>query len=236
MKKYFIFLYIFTSLKISAQTFNEEKTSMINYVRRMYNSSPFEGAKLIEGNENSYYIAAINLPINNISNDSNNLIALKKAQEAGKITFAEPCIKFEMLSSDIDNNKKTITYLFSFQPISDFIKICYKKQPFDGAKIISAPSNNYFVSVIALDFQKYSSESMMDRLALLKAKQQANTLFNGSVLSSDIVIQTEETTGKTVSTESIREQSMGFVEGIELLSKYVVSEKKVFVFYKELKK
>ena len=36
------------------------------------------------------------------------------------------------------------------------------------------------------------------------------------------------------STEIIREQSMGFVEGLEILVKYTVNEKKVYIFYREL--
>jgi hypothetical protein len=218
------------------QSFNDEKISMINYVKRMYASSPFEGAKLIEGNETSYYVAAINLPINNTTLETNNVIAEKMAQEAGKTTFAEPCIKFEMLNSDISSDKKTVTYLFSFQPLSTFIKLAYKKQPFEGAKIIAAPKSNYFVSVISLDPKKYTSESLMDRVALIKAKQQANTLFNGSNISSDLIIQTEVITGNTVSTESIREQSMGFVEGLEILLKFIENDKKVYIFYRELSK
>jgi hypothetical protein len=202
----------------------------------MYVSSPFEGAKVIEGGEIPYYVAAISLPINNTTIESNAIIAEKKAQEAGKKTFAEPCIKFEMLNSDISSDKKMVTYLFSFEPLSTFIKLAYNKQPFEGAKIIASPKSNYFVSVISLDPHKYTSESLMDRVALIKANQQANTLFNGSTISSDFIIQTEVHTGNTVSTESIREQSMGFVEGLETLLKYIENDKKVYIFYRELSK
>jgi hypothetical protein len=216
------------------QSFNDEKTSMINYIKRMYNSSPFEGARFIEGNEGSYYIAAISLLNNTSSAEINNTLAVKKAQEAVKISFAEPCIKFEMLSILTDDTKKSTTYLFSCQLLSDFVKAAYKKQPFNGAKIIAAPKCNYFVSVIALDTHKYTSESLMDRVALIKAKQQANTLFNGSIISSDVIIKTDETSSITTSTETIREQSMGFVEGIETLLKYAENENKVYIFYREL--
>ena len=229
-------LIVLISIKSTAQSFNDEKTSMINYIKRMYSTSPFEGAKLIEGNENSYYVAAISLTSNTDSLQKNNSIAEKKAQEAAKTTFAEPCVKFEMLSIMINDTKKTTTYLFSCQLLSEFIKIVYKKQPFNGAKIIAAPKNNYFVSVITLDGQKYTSESLMDRVALIKAKQQANALFNGSVINSDIIIKTDEATGITTSNEIINEQSIGFVEGLETLTKYNLNESKVYIFYRELSK
>lgn len=223
-----------SSVVCYAQSFNDEKTSMINYVKRMYNSSPFEGAKLIEGNEGSYYVAAISLANDKNSLEFNNAVAEKKAQEAAKITFAEPCVKFEMLTTIADALKKTTTFLFSCQPLSEFVKATYKKQAFDGAKIVAAPNTSYFVSVIALITEKYSSESLMDRVALIKAKQQANTLFNGSVISSETIIKTNENSEVTISSEIIREQSMGFVEGLETLTKYPVNEKKVYIFYREL--
>ncbi len=234
MKKSIFILFLFTANTCFSQSFNDEKTSMVNYVKRMYNASPFEGAKKIEGLDISYYVVAVSLPFITNSIESKNALAEKKAEQAAKITFAEPCIKFEMLSTILNEKIKTTTYLFSCQPLSDFVKANYKKQPFNGAKIITATKCNYFVAVIALDSQKYSSESMMDRVALIKAKQQANTLFNGSFVSSDVIIKTDETSSITTSTEIIREQSMGFVEGIETLLKYAENENKVYIFYREL--
>jgi hypothetical protein len=73
---------------------------------------------------------------------------------------------------------KNTTYLFSCQPLSEFIKSSYSKQSFNGVKIIATPKTDYFISVITLDSKKYTNESLMDRVALIKAKQQANTLFN----------------------------------------------------------
>ena len=234
IKLILILIPMFNVCSSFGQSFNDEKTSMINYVKRMYTASPFEGAKIIEGNEGTYYIAAISLLNNTNSVEINNSLAEKKAQEAVKITFAEPCVKFEMLSIITDDIKKTSTYLFSCQPLSDFVKAAYKKQPFNGAKIIAAPKCNYFISVIALETNKYTSESMMDRVALIKAKQQANTLLNGSNISSDVLIKTDDVSGITTSSEIIREQSMGFVEGLETLTKYSSNQKKVYIFYREL--
>ena len=222
------FILIFTQVSTFAQSYNADNATFVNFVKRMYTTSPFTGAKLVSGEEGSFYIAAINLPNN--SNEQ----ASKKAHDAAKITFAEPCVKMEMLSTLPNEFNKSTTYLFSFQPLSTFIKDAYNKQAFTGAKIISAPLVNYFVSVISLDSQKYTSVSMMDRVALIKAKQQANTLFNGSTISSDMIIKTDEHANIVSSTEIIREQSMGFVEGLELLSKFSDNQNKVYIFYREL--
>ena len=229
-----ITIQFFISHPILAQSFNSDKTSLINFVKRMYSSSLFEGAKLIQGEEGTYYIAAITLSYNSQTLEYNSALAERKAQDASNKTFAQPCVKFEMLSTITDSSKKKCTYLFSCEPLSEFIKDEYKKQAFEGAKIILAPKNKYFVSVIALDTKKYASESLVDRVALIKAKQQANALFNGSVINSDIILKTDEGSSAVTSTEIIREQSMGFVEGIETLVKYAENENKVYIFYREL--
>jgi len=234
MKLVFILFAITYSNLASCQSFDEEKTSLINYIKRMYKSSPFEGTKLIEGDQGSHYIAAVSLVNSEGSPALNNSLAEKKAQEAAKKSFAEPCVKFEMLSILNEITPEVTTYLFSFQPLSEFIKLAYKKQAFNGAKIITTPICNYFVSVVSLDPRKYTAESLMDRVALIKAKQQANTLFNGSTIGSEIIIRTDEDAKVITSFELIREQSFGFVEGLESLLKYTENQNKVYVFYREL--
>ena len=219
-----------------AQSFNEEKTAMLNFVRRMYNSSPFEGARKLEGVDGNYYVIAIStsidskLPIEKLSR-----LAENEAMEAAKNTFAEPCINFEMLTIVERANDKS-TLIFLCEPLSVFISNKYKAQPFDGAKIVSTSNCSYFISVVTLSRSKFNNESIMDRVALIKAKQQANTLFNGSVISSDIMIYTDEKTEKASSAEIIREQSMGFVEGLEMLNKFTIADKVIYTFYNKLKK
>jgi hypothetical protein len=58
-------------------------------------------------------------------------------------------------------------------------------------------------------------------------------LFNGAKISSDLIIKTDEI-GNNTSTEIIREQAMGFIEGLEILNKFPLNEKKVYIFYREL--
>jgi hypothetical protein len=237
MKKYIVLIFLLhINYFVFSQSFSSEQISMINFVKRMYAANPFEGARMLSGEDGSYYIVAITL--SNQDNTSGNAeLAEKKAQSAAKSTFAEPSIKFQMLASISDEVKKSMTYLFSFTPLSVFVKDAYLKQSYSGAKIISTPKCNYFVSVVSLDSQKYiSNPLMMDRVASIKAKQQANVLFNGSTISSDLVIKTDENSNIVTSTEIIKEQSMGFVEGLELLSKYSNGQNKVFIYYRELEK
>ncbi len=127
--------------------------------------------------------------------------------------------------------------------LANFIKRMYNKTPFEGVKVVDDYDRSYFISLVVLEKAKYTSSSVMNRVAQVKARQQANTFFNGSTISSDLVIKTTEAkdsikTNTSVETiESIKESSLGFVEGMELLINFDTDEGKrmVFIFYREIK-
>jgi len=127
--------------------------------------------------------------------------------------------------------------------LSNFIKRMYNSVPFEGVKVIDDYDHQYFISVISLEKAKYPSSSTTNRVAQVKAQQQANTFFNGSIISSDLVIKTTETKDSTSTKstvemiESIRENSVGFVQGMELLTNFDAEEGKrmVFIYFREMK-
>jgi hypothetical protein len=211
---------------------------MVNYVKRLYNSSSFEGAKMIEGDDATYYVVAITL--HNLQPDStehNNRIALTKAQEAAQVAFAEPCVKFEMINLIENSSSHKTTFLFLCETLSAFVKNTYEKKPFDGSKIVAAPNNKYFIAVITLDNSKYVAVSSRDKVAQMKAKQQANTMFNGSTITSESILRTDENEKSTEvsSTEIIREQAMGFIDGIEFLTSFESRDNKTtYIYYKAI--
>jgi hypothetical protein len=221
-----ILTFLFIHLNVPAQSFDDEKVAMTNFVKRMYVASPFEGGKLLEGDEASYHVVAIS-PISSISKENE-----KKAQEIASTSFAEPFIKFEFIGQ-IGNSGNLLYYC---QPLSKFVKKNYLKEPFDGSRIVASPNNNYFISVVSLDPTKYTSPSLMDRVAQIKSNQQANAIFNGTTISSDIIITTEQNSKgvTTTSLELIREQTMGFVKGLMALMKFDHNGKKVFVYYQSI--
>lgn len=148
-----------------------------------------------------------------------------------------------ILLSFLANNSYCQGYNDEKTSLSNFIKRMYNSAPFEGVKVIEDYDHNYFISVISLEKAKYPSSSTMNRVAQVKAQQQANTFFNGSTISSDLVIKTTETkdstsTKSTVETiESIRENSVGFVQGMELLTNFDTDENKrmMFIYYREMK-
>jgi len=141
-------------------------------------------------------------------------------------------------------NSKAQSYNEDKTAMTNFIKRMYNSTPFEGVKVIEGYDEKYFISIISLEKAKYTSESTMMRVAQVKAQSQANTFFNGSTISSDFIIKTTEekqkdsantkTTLETI--ETIRENSIGFVKAMELLTNFDIEDGKrmVFIYYKEL--
>jgi len=142
-------------------------------------------------------------------------------------------IAFSSFSQSLNDDKITVT---------NFIKRMYNSAPFEGVKVIDDYDHQYFISVLSIEKLKYPNEATMHRVAQVKGQSQANIFFNGSTISSDLVIKTTETKSNdnpnsTVETiESIKENSMGFVKSMELLTNFDNTDGKrmVFIYFKEI--
>ena len=151
-----------------------------------------------------------------------------------KVTIFLLFIAISSYSQSINDDKTSVT---------NFIKRMYNSAPFEGVKVIDDYDHQYFISVLSLEKGKYPNESMMNRVAQVKGQSQANIFFNGSTISSDLVIKTTEnkstdkpsTAVETI--ESIKENAMGFVKSMELLANFDNPDAKrmVFIFYKLMK-
>jgi len=129
--------------------------------------------------------------------------------------------------------------------MTNFIKRMYTAKPFEGVKIADDYDHQYLISVISLEKAKYTSESTMNRVAQVKAQSQASTFLNGATISMDMVITTTEkkdsqnnvnTIVETV--ELIKQNSIGFSQGLELLTNFDNSDnlRMVFIYFREIKK
>ena len=129
--------------------------------------------------------------------------------------------------------------------LTNFIKRMYTAKPFEGVKIVDDYDHQYLISVISLEKAKYTSESTMNRVAQVKAQSQASTFLNGATISMDMVITTKESKDsanniKTIveTVEQIKQSSVGFSQGLELLSNFdnADSLRMIFIYIRELKK
>lgn len=127
--------------------------------------------------------------------------------------------------------------------LANFLKRMYTSAPFDGVKIIDDYDHQYLISVITFEKAKYSTESTMNRVAQVKAQSQANTFVNGATISMEYIISTKETVDSNSainttieSMEIIKESSVGFTQGLEILTNFddLENRKRTYIYIREL--
>ena len=118
---------------------------------------------------------------------------------------------------------------------TNFLVRMYNNAPFEGVRVVDDYDNAYLISVLALDKEKYKgNESIMNRVASVKAMAQASRHLNGANITQDMIIHTTEKSDGTSDTEiieSIHENSVGYVRALEQLTNFTRSDGKlVFIF------
>ena len=126
----------------------------------------------------------------------------------------------------------------------NFIKRLYTNNPFEGVKIMkNDEGNNYLICVISLKNDSNKTESTIFTIADVKARAKASQFFNQTSTSTELVIISKEEKYNTIklnnsqTTEILKETSSGYINGIELLTNFVNSDKKerLFIYFKEIK-
>ncbi|GHT53030.1 hypothetical protein AGMMS49982_14860 [Bacteroidia bacterium] len=122
--------------------------------------------------------------------------------------------------------------------LTNFLKRMYETAPFEGVRVVDDYDHTYLLSVLSLDTSKQPNESAMNRVASVKAMSQASRFFNGSNITSDMIIRTSEKSdgsGDTEIIETIKENSVGYVKALEQLTNFKGKEGwQVFIFYKKI--
>lgn len=122
---------------------------------------------------------------------------------------------------------------------TNFLVRMYNNAPFEGVRAVNDYDNAYLISVLALEPAKYKdNESIINRVASVKAMAQASRFLNGSNITQDMIIHTTEKSDGTSDTEileNIHQNSVGYVKAMELLTNFVRSDgKQVFIFASKL--
>lgn len=123
--------------------------------------------------------------------------------------------------------------------LANFLTRMYENSPFEGVRVIDDYEHQYLMSVLLLDPSKYgNNESTMNRVAGVKAMSQASRFFNGSQITSDLIIRTSEKSDGSADTEmieTINENSLGFVKSLEMLTCFDNDKgQRVFIFITEI--
>ena len=121
---------------------------------------------------------------------------------------------------------------------TNFLVRMYNNAPFEGVRAVNDYNNAYIISVLALDKAKYKTESVLNRVASVKAMAQASRYFNGANITDDMIIHTTEKADGTSDTEiieEIRENSIGYVKTLEQLTNFTREDGlQVFIFITDI--
>lgn len=72
--------------KTFAQSYNQERTALANFLVRMYESAPFDGVKAVEDYENAYLMSVVKLDKSKYNSESalNRVAAVKAMSQASR--------------------------------------------------------------------------------------------------------------------------------------------------------
>lgn len=116
-----ILFFLFISLTLKAQSYNDEKTSLSNFVKRMYTSTPFEGVKIIDNEDHQYLFSVISLEKAKYTNEAiMNRIAQVKAQSQASTFLNGADISMDMVittSEKKDNKNNVQTFVETVEQI-----------------------------------------------------------------------------------------------------------------------
>lgn len=107
-----LIMFLFGS--VNAQSFNGDKTSFTNFLKRMYTANPFEGVKIVDDYEHQYLVSVISLEKAKYTSESTmNRVAQVKAQSQASTFLNGATISMDMVittkvTKDSTNNVKTI--------------------------------------------------------------------------------------------------------------------------------
>ena len=120
MKNKLFYIFLILTINVFSQSFNDEKTSMINFTKRMYYNSPFEGVKIIDDYNQKYLISVISLEKVKYTDPSTmNRVAQIKAQSQANTFLNGASISMEMIIKTTDKavNDSTSTLVESIEII-----------------------------------------------------------------------------------------------------------------------
>lgn len=142
MKKALLLITLCTALAINvcAQSYDQERVALRNFLVRMYKAEPFEGVKVVSDYENNYLLSVVLVTDNGQSESARNRIAQVKSQRqtsqylGGLITSQSETI---IRTTENVKEQKTI------EEITDIIKensIGFTKA-MEVLTVIDAPNN-----------------------------------------------------------------------------------------------
>jgi hypothetical protein len=103
----------FISSSCFSQSFNELKTPLANFVKRMYNDTKFEGVKVVDDYDHQYFISVLSLEKAKYNSPSiMNRVAHVKAQSQANTFLNGATIDMEMIIKTTEQKTKDSNNIF----------------------------------------------------------------------------------------------------------------------------
>lgn len=105
MNKFLIIIIaVLSSVGLSAQNYNQEKTALTNFLVRMYENAPFNGVKAVEDYDNAYLMSVVKLDKAKYKSESAlNRVASVKAMSQASRFFNGSSITEDMIIRTTEN-------------------------------------------------------------------------------------------------------------------------------------
>jgi len=107
MKKWLLFIFILPVLPCFSQDYSTGKTSLSNFLKRMYNQTAFEGVKIVEDYDNTYLISVLSLDKNKYKSDNVlNRVAQVKARQQVSVFLNGSTISSDLIIRTTETKKR----------------------------------------------------------------------------------------------------------------------------------
>ncbi len=120
--------------------------------------------------------------------------------------------------------------------LAEKIKEIFINQPFDGVRIIEIYKTKYFLSASSVKIQRTDNLTDLTRIATMKAKNSMIKYLNGSQITSVEIVKiidrnlaNGEIQYITDSIELIKENSIGFIRGLETIISFLDNGKSTLI-------
>lgn len=98
MKTTIIFFCVLFSISSYSQQFSSNRVSLENFIKRMYNSKPFEGVKVMQDYDNNYLVSVVIMKVDSSKSESTlNRIASIKAKSNANLFISGSAITSESI-------------------------------------------------------------------------------------------------------------------------------------------
>lgn len=134
---------------VYAQSFDQERIALAKFIERMYNSSPFEGCRIVDDYDNSYLLSVVELDKSKYKTSSvmNRIAQVKSQRNAGEFfngtqSYSEITIRtpkseekggaemaetYEIIRTNSTGFVQQMALLTQFENTNNMIFVFYKK-------------------------------------------------------------------------------------------------------------